>query len=98
MHQNFVGIDGNKSPFVLSVCLTDADNYGVPQYRAILWRKTVRFFGLLPCAVSVNFGTEIKKKWETSFTILNQSLFQGGQKLCIPYQPNKPITPKAVLQ
>ncbi|KAL9988754.1 hypothetical protein ACROYT_G003237 [Oculina patagonica] len=62
VHQNFVGIDGSKSPFILSVCLTDADNYGVPQYRAILWRKT------------------------------------GGQKLCIPYQPNKPITPKAVLQ
>lgn len=62
VHQNFVGIDGSKSPFVLSVCLTDSDNYGVPQYRAILWRKT------------------------------------GGQKLCIPYQPNKPISPKTVLQ
>lgn len=40
VHQNFVGVDGSKSPFILSVCLTDADNYGVPQYRAIVWRKT----------------------------------------------------------
>ena len=42
VHQNFVGVDGNKSPFILSVCLTDSDNYGAPQYRAVLWRKTVR--------------------------------------------------------
>ncbi|XP_015775080.1 PREDICTED: GTPase-activating Rap/Ran-GAP domain-like protein 3 [Acropora digitifera] len=61
VHQNFVGIDGSKNHFILSVCLTDADNYGAPQYRAILWRKT------------------------------------GCQKLCIPYQPNKPVSPKSVL-
>ena len=41
VHQNYVGIDGDKNPFALSVCLTDANNFGVPQYRAILWRKTV---------------------------------------------------------
>ncbi|XP_048586836.1 GTPase-activating Rap/Ran-GAP domain-like protein 3 isoform X2 [Nematostella vectensis] len=40
VHQNYVALDGIKNPIVLSVCLTDADNYGVPQYRAILWRKT----------------------------------------------------------
>ncbi|XP_068729084.1 GTPase-activating Rap/Ran-GAP domain-like protein 3 [Montipora capricornis] len=62
VHQNFVGIDGSKNPFILSVCLTDADNYGAPQYRAILWRKT------------------------------------GSQKVCIPYQLNKPVSPKSVLQ
>ena len=42
VHQNYIGMDSSKDPFLLSLCLTDADNYGVPQYRAILWRKTVR--------------------------------------------------------
>ena len=53
MHQNFVGIDGSKSPFVLSVCLTDSDNYGVPQYRAILWRKTVSMKGSLDLYIMI---------------------------------------------
>ena len=42
MHQNYVGSDTDKEPFVLSVVVTDANNHNVPQYRAILWRKTVR--------------------------------------------------------
>jgi hypothetical protein len=41
VHQNYVGTDGDKAPFFLSVVLTDANNQYVPQYRAILWKKTV---------------------------------------------------------
>ncbi|XP_050726126.1 GTPase-activating Rap/Ran-GAP domain-like protein 3 isoform X6 [Eriocheir sinensis] len=40
LHQNYVGCDSEKTPFFLSVVLTDANNQCVPQYRAILWRKT----------------------------------------------------------
>lgn len=41
MHQNYVAVDGDKVPLFLSVVLTDANDQCVPQYRAILWRKTV---------------------------------------------------------
>lgn len=41
VHQNYVGNDAEKSPFFLSVTLSDQNNQRVPQYRAILWRKTV---------------------------------------------------------
>ncbi|KAG8512798.1 LOW QUALITY PROTEIN: GTPase-activating Rap/Ran-GAP domain-like protein 3, partial [Galemys pyrenaicus] len=40
VHQNYVGNDAEKSPFFLSVTLSDQNNQRVPQYRAILWRKT----------------------------------------------------------
>ncbi|XP_030853506.1 GTPase-activating Rap/Ran-GAP domain-like protein 3 [Strongylocentrotus purpuratus] len=40
IHQNYVGADVEKNIFFLSVVLTDANNHNVPQYRAILWRKT----------------------------------------------------------
>lgn len=41
VHQNYIGNDAEKSPFFLSVTLSDQNNQRVPQYRAILWRKTV---------------------------------------------------------
>lgn len=41
VHQNYVGTDAEKNPFFLSVVLSDQNNQRVPQYRAILWRKTV---------------------------------------------------------
>lgn len=41
VHQNYVGIDTEKDPFILSVVVTDANNHNVPQYRAVLWRKNV---------------------------------------------------------
>ena len=44
MHQNYVVCDGEKEPFFLSVVVTDANNHNVPQYRAILWKKTVSYF------------------------------------------------------
>lgn len=80
VHQNFVGIDGSKSPFILSVCLTDADNYGVPQYRAIVWRKTVTRHLLLTSRVfqywttvrvicfKVVLSLSVKKKFEFALT------------------------------
>ncbi|XP_027279566.1 GTPase-activating Rap/Ran-GAP domain-like protein 3 isoform X3 [Cricetulus griseus] len=40
VHQNYIGNDSEKSPFFLSVTLSDQNNQRVPQYRAILWRKT----------------------------------------------------------
>ncbi|XP_066112248.1 GTPase-activating Rap/Ran-GAP domain-like protein 3 isoform X2 [Saccopteryx bilineata] len=40
VHQNYIGNDIEKSPFFLSVTLSDQNNQRVPQYRAILWRKT----------------------------------------------------------
>ncbi|XP_015798529.3 GTPase-activating Rap/Ran-GAP domain-like protein 3 isoform X3 [Nothobranchius furzeri] len=40
VHQNYVGTDAEKSPFFLSVVLSDQNNQRVPQYRAILWRRT----------------------------------------------------------
>lgn len=42
VHQNYVGTDAEKNPFFLSVVLSDQNNQRIPQYRAILWRKTVR--------------------------------------------------------
>ncbi|TSP36073.1 GTPase-activating Rap/Ran-GAP domain-like protein 3 [Bagarius yarrelli] len=36
----FLGKDAEKNPFYLSVVLSDQNNQRVPQYRAILWRKT----------------------------------------------------------
>ncbi|XP_028273638.1 GTPase-activating Rap/Ran-GAP domain-like protein 3 isoform X2 [Parambassis ranga] len=40
VHQNYVGTDAEKNPFFMSVVLSDQNNQRVPQYRAILWRKT----------------------------------------------------------
>lgn len=40
LHQNYVGADAEKTPFFLSVVLTDSNTQGVQQYRAILWKKT----------------------------------------------------------
>ena len=42
VHQIYVGTDSEKQPFFVSVVLNDSNNQGVPQYKAILWKKTVR--------------------------------------------------------
>ncbi|XP_078475206.1 GTPase-activating Rap/Ran-GAP domain-like protein 3 [Lampetra planeri] len=39
VHQNYVGVDMDKSCFFLSVVLSDHNNLRVPQYRAVLWRR-----------------------------------------------------------
>ncbi|XP_059224080.1 GTPase-activating Rap/Ran-GAP domain-like protein 3 isoform X1 [Stomoxys calcitrans] len=39
LHQNYVGIDAEKSPYFLSVVSQDSGNQGAPMYRAILFRK-----------------------------------------------------------
>ncbi|KAL5011298.1 hypothetical protein ScPMuIL_009849 [Solemya velum] len=61
LHQNYVGADSEKEPFLLSVIVTDASNHNVLQYRSILWRKT------------------------------------GAQRICLPYNQNKPHTVKSIL-
>ncbi|XP_076275475.1 GTPase-activating Rap/Ran-GAP domain-like protein 3 isoform X1 [Rhynchophorus ferrugineus] len=40
LHQNYVGLDNDKSPFFLSIVLNEDNNSCVPLYRAILFRKT----------------------------------------------------------
>ncbi|XP_076090626.1 GTPase-activating Rap/Ran-GAP domain-like protein 3 isoform X2 [Mytilus galloprovincialis] len=40
LHQNYVGTDIDREPFLLSVVVTDANNHNVQQYRTILWCKT----------------------------------------------------------
>ncbi|XP_054086487.1 GTPase-activating Rap/Ran-GAP domain-like protein 3 isoform X2 [Zeugodacus cucurbitae] len=39
LHQNYVGIDTEKSPYFLSVVSQDSGHQGAPMYRAILFRK-----------------------------------------------------------
>lgn len=43
VHQIYVGTESEKQPFFLSVVLTDSNNQGAPQYKAILWKKTVHY-------------------------------------------------------
>lgn len=61
VHQNYVGTDAEKSPFYLSVVLSDQNNQRVPQYRAILWRKTVSLGATsvfkIPSAIVTPVGT-----------------------------------------
>lgn len=40
VHSNYVFVDSNKETYALSICLTDVENHGIPQYRAILWQKS----------------------------------------------------------
>ena len=46
VHSNYVFLDNNKEPYALSVCLTDSENHGIQQYRAILWQKSVSVLSL----------------------------------------------------
>ncbi|XP_066244731.1 GTPase-activating Rap/Ran-GAP domain-like protein 3 isoform X2 [Euwallacea similis] len=40
LHQNYIGVDNDKSPFFLSIVLNEDNNSCVPLYRAILFKKT----------------------------------------------------------
>ena len=51
VHQNYVGMDADKDPFILSVVVTDANNHNVPQYRAVLWRKNVSLSSVCYCHI-----------------------------------------------
>lgn len=44
MHQNYVGLDNDKSPFFLSIVLNEDNNTCVPLCRAILFKKMVSIF------------------------------------------------------
>ncbi|KAH1022832.1 hypothetical protein HUJ04_012161 [Dendroctonus ponderosae] len=39
LHQNYIGVDNDKSPFFLSIVMNEDNNSLVPLYRAILFRK-----------------------------------------------------------
>ena len=47
VHQIYVGTDSEKQPFFISVVLTDTNNQGAPQYKAILWKKTASLFEII---------------------------------------------------
>ncbi|EMP34565.1 GTPase-activating Rap/Ran-GAP domain-like protein 3, partial [Chelonia mydas] len=53
VHQNYIGTDAEKNPFFLSVVLSNQNNQRVPQYRSILWKKTVLLVEKLPALVHV---------------------------------------------
>ncbi|MEQ2264064.1 GTPase-activating Rap/Ran-GAP domain-like protein 3 [Xenotaenia resolanae] len=57
VHQNYVGTDAEKNPFYLSVVLSDQNNQRVPQYRAILWRKTLSVFNTICLSLLFTQGT-----------------------------------------
>lgn len=66
VHQNYVGTDTEKNPFFLSVVLSDQNSQQVPQYRAILWRKSVSTLG---GDMDLAFGKEGKIKLEKELEI-----------------------------
>uniref|UniRef100_A0A3B4E6M2 GTPase-activating Rap/Ran-GAP domain-like protein 3 n=1 Tax=Pygocentrus nattereri TaxID=42514 RepID=A0A3B4E6M2_PYGNA len=71
VHQNYVGVDAEKNPFYLSVVLSDQNNQRVPQYRAILWRKTV-----IPlCVSSVSFCV-----FSSLYSAMNMDRFEKGPR------------------
>uniref|UniRef100_W8AJE0 GTPase-activating Rap/Ran-GAP domain-like protein 3 n=1 Tax=Ceratitis capitata TaxID=7213 RepID=W8AJE0_CERCA len=39
LHQNYVGVDAEKSPYFLSVVSQDSGHQGAPMYRAIMFKK-----------------------------------------------------------
>lgn len=41
VHQNYVGIDSEKSPYFLSIVSHESGNKSTPLYRAMLFRKQV---------------------------------------------------------
>lgn len=71
VHQNYVGTDIDREPFLLSVVVTDVNNHNVQQYRAILWCKSVSLYVLEIMVIlidkrkgkrSVAFMTQIKAR------------------------------------
>ncbi|ERL87527.1 hypothetical protein D910_04918 [Dendroctonus ponderosae] len=48
LHQNYIGVDNDKSPFFLSIVMNEDNNSLVPLYRAILFRKCVSETSVLP--------------------------------------------------
>ena len=53
LHQNYVGLDAEREPFILSVILSDGAAQ-LSQYKAILWRKRVRALRSVPLRLALH--------------------------------------------
>uniref|UniRef100_A0A3P9JI80 GTPase-activating Rap/Ran-GAP domain-like protein 3 n=1 Tax=Oryzias latipes TaxID=8090 RepID=A0A3P9JI80_ORYLA len=74
VHQNYVGNDAEKNPFFLSVVLSDQNNQRVPQYRAILWRRSVR-------NQSISSNSPISLVFScSSYSAMNMDRFERGPR------------------
>uniref|UniRef100_A0A3P9M1N9 GTPase-activating Rap/Ran-GAP domain-like protein 3 n=1 Tax=Oryzias latipes TaxID=8090 RepID=A0A3P9M1N9_ORYLA len=74
VHQNYVGTDAEKNPFFLSVVLSDQNNQRVPQYRAILWRRSVR-------NQSISSNSPISLVFScSSYSAMNMDRFERGPR------------------
>ncbi|KAK2819360.1 hypothetical protein Q5P01_024921 [Channa striata] len=74
VHQNYVGTDAEKNPFYLSVVLSDQNNQRVPQYRAILWRKT----GTLK--ISLPYSPNKTLSVKSILSAMNMDRFERGPR------------------
>ncbi|XP_077441466.1 GTPase-activating Rap/Ran-GAP domain-like protein 3 isoform X2 [Vanacampus margaritifer] len=74
VHQNYVGTDAEKNPFYLSVVLSDQNNQRVPQYRAILWRKT----GTLK--ISIPYSPTKTLSVKSILSAMNMDRFEKGPR------------------
>ncbi|XP_026210712.1 GTPase-activating Rap/Ran-GAP domain-like protein 3 isoform X2 [Anabas testudineus] len=74
VHQNYVGTDAEKNPFYLSVVLSDQNNQRVPQYRAILWRKT----GTLK--ISLPYSPNKTLSVKSILSAMNMDRFEKGPR------------------
>lgn len=63
-----MGTDAEKNPFFLSVVLSDQNNQRVPQYRAILWRKSVSCV-CVTFALSSDSHNRLTSSW-SDYTVL----------------------------
>uniref|UniRef100_H2LFX5 GTPase-activating Rap/Ran-GAP domain-like protein 3 n=1 Tax=Oryzias latipes TaxID=8090 RepID=H2LFX5_ORYLA len=76
VHQNYVGTDAEKNPFFLSVVLSDQNNQRVPQYRAILWRRST-----LTGAICLSSNSPISLVFScSSYSAMNMDRFERGPR------------------
>ena len=92
VHQIYVGTDGDKQqPFFLSIVLTDSNNQGAPQYKAILWKKTVNTH-------PPTHATQYTQRKILIFFFLFLNTKKGAQKIYLPHTPGRPLTVKQILR
>uniref|UniRef100_A0A8C6NMV5 GTPase-activating Rap/Ran-GAP domain-like protein 3 n=1 Tax=Nothobranchius furzeri TaxID=105023 RepID=A0A8C6NMV5_NOTFU len=80
VHQNYVGTDAEKSPFFLSVVLSDQNNQRVPQYRAILWRRTVSLSNAIHPFSAIYLGSGRGGSSLPSPHAMNMDRFEKGPR------------------
>uniref|UniRef100_A0A8D0LCX8 GTPase activating Rap/RanGAP domain like 3 n=1 Tax=Sphenodon punctatus TaxID=8508 RepID=A0A8D0LCX8_SPHPU len=86
VHQNYVGTDAEKNPFFLSVVLSDQNNQRVPQYRAILWRKTGTQKICLPYSPTKTLSGSVNFKFGVLYAkdgqLTDDEMFSNGESVC----------------